>query len=250
MPADTRAILDQLQLVDAERARRTADPSLASAVQRVKAYQQGRFAHTYADLLDHPRYAGAARFFLDDLYGPEDFTQRDAQFARVVPALVRVFPQDLVETVFTLVRLHALSEQLDSAMGAHLIDATGVPIAPIDYIRAWQQASEPAARARQLDFTLAVGMSLDRLTRKPLLRHSLQLMRGPAKAAGLEELQRFLERGFDTFRAMQGAAEFLRIVDERERALAQALFVAPVAQNVTAAETPATALAEALGQLP
>lgn len=236
MPADTRAILDQLKLVDAERTRRAADPSLASAVRRVKAYQQRRFAHTYADLLDHPRYAGAARFFLEDLYGPEDFTQRDAQFARVIPALVRLFPQDLVETVYSLVRLHALSEQLDSAIGAQLPDAT---LSATDYIRAWQAASGPAARAQQLEFTLAIGASLDRLTRKPLLRQSLHLMRGPAKAAGLEELQQFLERGFDTFRAMQGAGEFLRIVGERERALADALFAAPD-----------TDLARALGQLP
>ena len=236
MPADTRAILDQLTLVDAERTRRAADPSLASAVRRVKAYQQQRFAHTYADLLDHPRYAGATRFFLDDLYGPDDFTQRDAQFARVVPALVRLFPQDLVETVYSLVRLHTLSEQLDSAMGTQL---SGTPLAPTDYIRAWQAASGPAARAQQLDLTLAIGTSLDRLTRKPLLRQTLHLMRGPAKAAGLEELQQFLERGFDTFRAMRGAAEFLRIVGERERTLADALFAAP-----------GTDLARALGQLP
>jgi hypothetical protein len=247
MPANTRAILDQLSLVDAERARRAGNPSLAGAIRRVKAYQQLRFAHTYADLLDSARYAGAARYFLDDLYGPGDFTQRDAQFARVVPAFVRVFPQEIVETVYTLVRLHALSEQLDSAMGAQLADE---PIAAMDYIRAWQTASEPAARARQLDFTLSIGNSLDRLTRKPLLRHSLHLMRGPAKAAGLEDLQQFLERGFDTFRAMRGATEFLRIVGERERALSDALFAATVPQDLASGMTPDPALACALGQLP
>jgi hypothetical protein len=247
MPADTRAILDQLSLVDDERARRATDPSLAGAVRRVKAYQQRRFAHTYVDLLDSARYAGAARYFLDDLYGPDDFTQRDAQFARVIPALVRLFPQGLVETVHMLVRLHALSEQLDSAMGAQLADA---PMAPIDYIRAWQAASEPAARMRQIEFTLAVGTSLDRLTRKPLLRHSLHLMRGPAKAAGLEELQQFLERGFDTFRAMRGATEFLRIVDERERALADALFAAEVPHEAATDAPVDRSLAHALGQLP
>ena len=46
---------------------------------------------------------------LDELYGPQDFSDRDAQFARVVPALVRLFPQELVETVAVLARLHALS---------------------------------------------------------------------------------------------------------------------------------------------
>ena len=59
---------------------------------------------------------------------------------------------------------------------------------------------------------LAVGSALDRYTRNPLLRASLRLMRGPAAAAGLGALQGFLERGFDTFREMRGAREFLDTV--------------------------------------
>ena len=82
----------------------------------VKRYQHRRFQHTYADLLASPRYARSARFFLDDLYGPEDFTRRDEQFARVVPGLMRLFPRELVGTVMSLGELHALSEQFDTAM--------------------------------------------------------------------------------------------------------------------------------------
>jgi len=71
---------------------------------------------------------------------------------------------------------------------------------------------------------LAVGTALDKYTRNPLLRHSLRLMRSPAKAAGLGALQQFLETGFDTFRAMGGAQEFLHTIAQRERALAALLF--------------------------
>jgi hypothetical protein len=247
MPADTQAILDQLRCVGLERERRNAAPALARAVQRVKHYQQLRFSHTYADLLGSERYAGAARFFLDDLYGPRDFTDRDQQFARVVPALVRLFPQEIVETVYTLAQLHALSEQLDSTMGSFLIDTE---ISGPHYIRAWQFCGDAPARERQIALTLEIGASLDRLTRKPLLRHTLHLMRGPARAAGLADLQQFLERGFDTFRAMRGARQFLDLVGARERALASALFDAPLASDSVADETSDTRLAKALGQLP
>ena len=71
---------------------------------------------------------------------------------------------------------------------------------------------------------MAVGESLDKLTRKPLLRQTLKLMRGPAQMAGLGALQAFLESGFDTFRAMRGAADFLSTVRQREDTLARALF--------------------------
>jgi hypothetical protein len=189
----------------------------------VKHFQHARFERTYADLLANPRYARAARFFLEDLYGPGDFTQRDAQFARVVPALVRLFPAELVGTVLQLAQLHALSERLDSAMAVP-VAAAAVPLDAPLYARAWRAVGEPESRARQIDLMLAVGSALDRYTRSALLRHTLRLMRGPAQAAGLGALQSFLESGFDTFKGMGGANAFLGVIEQRERALAEHLF--------------------------
>jgi hypothetical protein len=42
--------------------------------------------------------------------------------------------------------------------------------------------------------------------------------------AGLGELQAFLERGFDAFRTMRDAGEFLELIVSRERAFSAALF--------------------------
>jgi len=161
MTADAQAILEQLALVERERTARTADTALGDSVQRLKSYQQRRFARTYADLLASARYAAAARFFLDELYGPKDFSQRDAQFARVVPALVRLFPQELVETVALLARLHALSESLDSEMGRHLV---GRPLERATYAQAWQHTGRPDAREEQIRLTLAVERDVGHVT--------------------------------------------------------------------------------------
>jgi hypothetical protein len=72
-------------------------------------------------------------------------------------------------------------------------------------------------------------------------------MRKPAQAAGLGDLQKFLETGFDAFGAMKGAAEFLAWVGERERALAAALFTPDAA---AVAKLPRAQRPEALAQLP
>lgn len=229
------AILAHLQAVADERALRATDAALAERVVAVKRYQQQRFEHTYADLLAHPRYAGASNYFLDELYGPSDFTHRDKQFVRIVPALARLFPSEVVRTVEALAALHALSERFDSAMGRAL---DGLTVDARAYVQAWQRCGDPAGRERQIALMQHVGRSLDGLTRNPLLRHSLRLMRAPARAAGMAALQTFLEAGFDTFRAMRGADEFLELVGRRERALASALF------NCQPAE------AGQLGQLP
>jgi len=232
MPFDTPAILEQLDRVELQRRRRKADPDLGLRVQGVKHYQQLRFAHTYADLLASARYRGAARYFLDELYGPQDFTERDTQLARVVPATVRLFPAEIVDVVGSVVSLHALSEELDSALAQQL---PGAEIDAPRYLSAWQGTGQSAQRERQIALTLEVASALDALVHRPLLRHSLRLMRGPARAAGLGDLQQFLERGFDTFCSMRGADEFVALIGRRERLLAATLFEAgSVAQQQAA----------------
>ena len=221
MNTQVQAILDLLRRVDEQRALRAVDPSLHDRVHAVKHYQHERFQHTYADLLVQPRYARATRFFLEELYGPMDFTRRDTQFKRVVPGLVRLFPKEVVLTVQTLGELHALSEELDTAMGRQ------VPAGAVDlagYAAAWQAVGRPKDREAQILLMRRVADALDVYTRNPFLRHSLRLMRTPARLAGLPELQAFLEAGFDTFGAMRGAQDFLDTVVRRERALAAWLF--------------------------
>ena len=215
------SIIAHLLLVEKERTRRDSLPLLRAAVQALKLYQQRRFEHTYADLLSTQRYGAAARFFLDELYGPSDFRMRDAQFIRVAPALTRLFPSELVHTVETLARLHSISESLDSCMGERLLQTR---IDPEAYIRAWQSTGRQGDRETQIALTLEIGAALDHYTRRPMLRQTLRMMRGPARAAGLPELQRFLEAGFDAFKTMNGAGDFLAIIAQRERKLAQTLF--------------------------
>lgn len=225
-----------LQAVDAERARRRADPGLGGCVLAVKALQQGRFRLTYSDLLADRRWGPAGQFFLEELYGPQDFTDRDRAFARVVPALVKMFPVEVIDTVRQLLALHAVSERLDSAMGLRVQlvrhAAAVVPSGPggpvgltgDEYQRAWREVGERSQRQWQIAAVTGIGRSLDRLTRRLGLRQALRIMRGPASLAGLGVLQQFLERGFDTFRAMDGAEGFLATLESREAQWIEWLF--------------------------
>ena len=224
-----------LEEVAAERRHRLAEPGLGPRVHALKDYQHRRFQHTYADLLAQPRYARAATFFLDELYGPHDFTERDAQFGRIVPALVRLFPRDIVATVATLARLHALSEQFDTAMARRLPSSSVTAQA---YADAWRAVGQADGRERQIGYMHAIGSALDRYTANPLLRHTLRMMRKPASLAGLAALQRFLESGFDTFRELRGAQTFLQTIADRERELAGTLFDArrPIPADFVLAE--------------
>ena len=221
----TVGILRDLARVADTRHERISSGRLNAAVMGVKAFQARRFENSYADLMANPRYAPAARFFLSDLYGPSEFHERDRQFARVVPSIAKLFPDEVLNTVCGLAKLHAVTESMDLAMGKCLValDAPG-PIGWAEYRRAWGEVGEPQMRALQLDLTVQLGKAMNRLTQKKWLRQSLRLMRKPANAAGLGELQWFLERGFDAFGNIGDASEFLDTITSREQALITELF--------------------------
>jgi len=244
MNASADHIHNSLEAVARFRELRAGNAPLSAANAAIKRFQAQRFGATYPDLLRSPRYQTAARFFLYELYGDKDYAERDQQFARIASTIARLFPQSVVNTAAALAEVHALTERLDDAM-AHTclalqpasysndgeIDAAG-------YIACWRQVADPAARHQQLEVVLALGQSLDSLTRKPGLRMLLKMMRGPASAAGLASLQTFLEAGFDAFQAMHGADEFLKLIASRETDWIQRLFE----EDAVACETKLTAL--------
>lgn len=221
MNARSQRILERIAWVDAERRRRQADPSLQRRVEALKRYQHRRFQLTYADMLADRRYQRAAEFFLEDLYGPYDFSTRDTQFARVVPGLARLFSGELMTTIEELAELHGTTEELDSLMSAAL---PGPNCDAPAYAAAWQQVGRPDARSRQIELVRRLGDALSAYTRKPLLRQSLRLMRRPAATMGLGAVQGFLESGFEIFSELREPRHFLDEIEAREAEFKQWMF--------------------------
>ncbi len=219
MNASADNIHKALETVAQLRQQRALDAPLSAANATIKRFQAWRFQATYADLLRSPRYQTAASFFLHELYSDKDYAERDQQFARIAGTIAKLFPQSVVNTAAALAEVHALTERLDDAMALQYLALSASEPALNEtarYIACWRSVADPAARYQQLEVVLALGQSLNILTRKPGLRTLLKMMRGPAAAAGLGSLQKFLESGFDAFQTMRGADEFLKLISERE----------------------------------
>ena len=201
-------------------------PDVGRAVAQLKRFQARRFSGTYADLLASGPYGPAARFFLEELYSDRDYADRDSQFARIANAVERMFPRDVADTAAGLARLHALTESLDHGMARVTRLESDSDVA--GYVRAWKIVGRREDRQQQLETVISIGAELSRLTRTPGLRLMLKMMRGPAAAAGMSSLQRFLESGFDTFASVSktagGAERFLATIREREQQLMRLLF--------------------------
>jgi len=194
------------------------------AVRSVKRLQARRFRSTYADFLAQASSAPAVRFFLEELYGEHDFSRRDMQFERIASALERMFPPAVSQLAIDLTETHALTETLDHDMAGHWArqDAS---LSPAErYVRAWRMCGSRDARLRQLAVVQHMGRELQRLTRMKPLRLALRMMRSPARAAGLDALQHFLESGFDAFATLGDATPFLAAIQARESQWIDALF--------------------------
>lgn len=216
----TSPLEQQLRAARLERQAAGRDPALQSARLALKTFQAARLARTHADLLAAPDTRLAAEFFLEELYGAHDLSQRDTDLERIAPAMQRVLPADALQTITEAMRLDALAERLDTAMARLL----GPQFSEAGYIEAYRQALGRAERERQLELVQALGDSLSQLVRVPLLSGTLMLMRGPARLAGLGTLQQFLERGFSAFKRMKRPREFVAAVTGRERAIMERLY--------------------------
>lgn len=181
---------------------------------------------TYADLIEQPRFQKATVFFFSDLYGAGDSSVRDAQLSRALPTMIKLMPAKALEPLALALEVDALSERLDAALAADLFPkaSTSTAIDTPSYATAYRTSAQPAERVHQIDLLVDVGLALDRIARSPLVVGAVTMMRAPAKKAGFDALQSFLDRGLTAFRAMHGAGDFLDTIRSREMRIATRLF--------------------------
>ena len=202
-------------------ARLAAEPALGARLKELRAWQAARLERTYADQRADPRTARAMEFFLSDLYGPRDFTQRDADLARAWGVLRRTLPRSALQALLLAIELDALSEELDLAVAERL---PAGPVTAESYAHAYREVGRPEARRRQIALILDIGERLDRAVRTPFVGLALRAARAPARFMGFGALQDFIERGFAAFADMPSAAPLLETIGEREGAFMTSLF--------------------------
>ena len=91
----TRRLAWHQGMYDPEREPRNASRWLKP----LQSWQAQRLQRSFAGFLGDPVRRPAAQFFLTDLYGEHDFSQRDADIARVIPMMQKLLPAALLKTV-------------------------------------------------------------------------------------------------------------------------------------------------------
>lgn len=195
-------------------------------VPEIRRWQARRLEASFDHFLRDPRRRPAAQFFLSDVYSDRDFSRRDADIARVLPTMQRVLPGALLETLADAIELGLLTHAFDLRL-AQVLEGMAPRQRTLDanlYAQAYRIAGLPRLRNHQIDLIARVGVDLANALRMPGVAMLLRLSRGPARAAGLAELQGFLERGFSAFAELGDARGFIDEIEADERDVSRRLF--------------------------
>ncbi|WP_334048682.1 FFLEELY motif protein [Alteromonas gracilis] len=193
-------------------------------IHQLQHWQCERLLVTHDDLAQQKRYQKAMAFFVDELYGPKDFSQRDADLVRVIPKLAKVLPDKAMNAMDDALSLNALSFDLDMAMAQYLqAHFPNEPINRDNYALAYRHVGRIDERTHQIDIISHLGDQLAGVVKIRGIGMLISLSRRPAKLAGLLALHEFLERGFDAFKALGDVQSFIQPVLVREKAIMQTL---------------------------
>ena len=194
----------------------------------LRRWQSARLEQSFEAFLDDPGRRPAAEFFLSDLYGERDFSRRDADIARVAPKMQRLLPTGLVETLCDAIELATLSHAFDLRM-AETLHAMAPRSRTLDLARygeAYRQVGMPLLRTHQIDLIVKAGLGLGMALKTRGVATLLSVLRGPARAMGLGELQSFLERGFGAYAELEDVPAFVADIEHAEREVSARLFTA------------------------
>ena len=212
------ALIDEITLTREVLERQPRRLAELRALQR---WQSERLRSTYSDLAANVRYAPALEFFVNDLYGPHDVRRRHGDLRKVLYQWQRLLPERALAAVTYALELEALTQALDLAVVTALDSA---PPTPTSYAAAYRRADRRVDRQRQIWLITAAGRALDSLIKAPAIGIALHAAKLPARIIGVSALQDFVERGYQAFKNMGGAAELLRAIEQRETAIMQRLF--------------------------
>jgi hypothetical protein len=221
-----RRLAWQQRLNDPKCEPRLALPNLSE----LKRWQSSRLRDSFADVLQQPQMRPAAEFFLADLYADRDFSARDRDAARILPLMATILPASLLDAAVDAIELAVLSHAFDLALAQKLLpmQAQEIPqlraINTAMYGAAYREVGCQRLRRHQIHLIVRVGQVLDAAVKKHGVYKLLRASRLPARIAGLQELQGFLERGFESFAELGGADTFLQRIAKGETEISERLF--------------------------
>ncbi len=193
---------------------------LMATIRSVQAWQCKRLLASHQHMYQQKRFKPAVEFFIDELYGHNDFSQRDQDIARVVPKMSTCLPQKALQSLASALYLNTLSFELDFGLAKQLVN---IEINRDTYAKAYVSCDNLANRQQQIDYIRTLGNDLADVVKMRGISSLLFISRKPAKMAGVLALHEFLEKGFKSFKNLGNVDDFITPVVNKEHEIMQQL---------------------------
>lgn len=187
-------------------------------------WQRERLAGSFSDLLIQESCRPAGDFFLNELYGGLDFSERNQDMERVMPVMIRFLSDKILRSLADAFELQAISLECDLQM-TEILNAQGLrKLDDASYGAVYRRCNNRLIREKQILLIRQLGRDLARLVHKRFVMQLVRLLRGPAYAAGFGKLQAFLEDGLSAFKKLENPGFFIDTIYQREWQSMQKLF--------------------------
>lgn len=188
------------------------DSSYAYAPQlmALQNWQIQRLAFTHKMLLRQSEYRVATQFVLNEVYGGIDLSPVATDIGRALPAASRLFSEKVLITAAKALELNALTGELDEAMvQMHFQELGHSTVTEQSYLEAYRACGHYGLRERQIELARGLGEGIDAYIASRMIYMGFKLAKQPARAAGLDSLYSFMQKGFDVLRPLGSASQFM-----------------------------------------
>lgn len=178
----------------------------------LRAFQVERLKNTYKGLLDDEETHGVMEFFLDEIYAPRDFTQRDHDAEHLYQQFRSALPPEPLKLLEDVLEVNRQSQVLDQLLADTLGERLqpNEPLAELDYIAGFRECNNAEDRIAQLELTVSAMRDVILGSRSRTVGLGLRMIKIPAYRAGYGDLYEFIQRGY---KACKPVRNINRIVD-------------------------------------
>jgi hypothetical protein len=184
----------------------------------IQIFQSNRLRRDYDDLAALPQYESVGEFFFTEMYGPRDFTRRDAQ-ARRMQQFLHIVPGVRLRDIEQVLELLDLTNRLDEHLAQLMLqEVIGTDFDEATYEQAYRLADNYDLRRHQLELINSSLYNVFRISRSQLLGMALHRSGLLARIAGIDVVHQFLSKGYDAVHDVEDIDFFAVTIYNRELA--------------------------------